>query len=300
MKKTVIGIGVLAVCIVLGVFIYNRTTKRGLAKPLIVSTIYPWYDAASHISAKIAEVQVLVPAGVEPHEYEPTALDIIKANKADLFIYNGGMIDAWAERVAEERTKKGKLSFKAMDHVGKTMDPHIWLDPAQFLSVSRAMYTSLSILYKNQLGLITENTIHYVSDLNQLDREYQSGLGSCKKNTIAVSHDAFGHLAKRYNVKTISISGISPENEPSVKRMVEIARIVKEKNISYIFFETLISPKLATTVASETGASTLVLNPLEGLTAEEQNKGISYISTMKVNLKQLQIALECTQHDSAK
>jgi zinc transport system substrate-binding protein len=112
-------------------------------------------------------------------------------------------------------------------------------------------------------------------------------------NEIVVSHQAFNYLAKRYGFTTLYISGISPDEEPSPKRIAEIATLAKEKNIKYIFFETLVSPKIANTIASEIGAQTLILNPLEGLTADDIKTGKSYISIMKANLINLQKAMEC-------
>ena len=107
------------------------------------------------------------------------------------------------------------------------------------------------------------------------------------------SHAAFGYLAERYNINVISIAGISPEEEPSPKRMAEIAQLAKQKNIKHIFFETLVSPKLSETIAREIGAETLVFNPLEGLTNEEIATGEDYISVMEKNLVNLRTALIC-------
>jgi zinc transport system substrate-binding protein len=292
MKKNIMILGVITLCLITFALLY-RNNNQSLTKPQIISTIYPWHDAAEHITQGIAESGVIVPAGVEPHEYEPSALDVIKATQADLFIYNGGAIDTWAEKIAAERMQKGRRSFRAMDYVSKTKDPHIWLNPAFFLNVSRALGNTITILYPKQYNSILTNETNYFSRIEKLDSEYHLKLQSCTQNTIAVSHDAFRHMAQQYHFETVALSGISPEEEPSIKRLREVSKIVQEKKIRYIFFETLVSPKLANSIAAESNAVTLVLNPLEGLTSQQLKEGASYESVMKDNLKQLQIALEC-------
>jgi zinc transport system substrate-binding protein len=292
MKKIYMILGFIVACLIILSLLY-RNRNQSLTKPQIISTIYPWHDAAQHIVRGIAESGVIVPAGVEPHEYEPSALDVINATQADLFIYNGGVIDAWSEKIVAERTQKGKKSFRALDYVSQTKDPHIWLNPAFFLNVSRALGNTITTLYPKEYNSVLKNETNYFSRIEKLDSEYNLTLQSCKKNTIAVSHDAFRHMAKQYNFETVAISGISPEEEPSIKRLREVSEIIKEKKIRYIFFETLVSSKLADSIAAESNASTLVLNPLEGLTTQQLKEGASYESVMKDNLKQLQIALEC-------
>ena len=100
-------------------------------------------------------------------------------------------------------------------------------------------------------------------------------------------------MTGRYNIKVYSITGISPEEEPSLRKMVELSKLALKKNIKYIFFEQLASPKPAETIAQEVGAKTLILNPLGGLTKEDIREGKTYISVMEENLQNLRIALEC-------
>jgi zinc transport system substrate-binding protein len=129
--------------------------------------------------------------------------------------------------------------------------------------------------------------------LSELDEKYRIGLAECAIRDAVASHAAFGYLAKRYNLNMINIAGLSPKEEPSPRRMAEIAELARAKNIQYIFFETLVSPKLAETIAREIGAQTLVFNPIEGLTDQELAAGEDYISIMEKNLANLRTALRC-------
>ena len=129
--------------------------------------------------------------------------------------------------------------------------------------------------------------------MDELNKEFQTELAACTNRKIVVSHDAFSYLSNRYSFEIINIAGLSPEEEPSAKTLTEISNTVTENGIKYIFYETLVSSDLANTIADETGASTLVLNPLEGLTPEEISNGENYVSIMRNNLNNLKVAMEC-------
>ncbi len=129
--------------------------------------------------------------------------------------------------------------------------------------------------------------------LDALDTSFQDGLRECQQKNFVTSHSAFGYIASRYGLKQIAISGLSPDQEPSPKELAQVAQFAKNNNVTYIFFETLISPKLSETVAREIGAKTLVFNPLEGLTKEDEAAGKDYFSVQQDNLANLRIALIC-------
>jgi zinc transport system substrate-binding protein len=133
----------------------------------------------------------------------------------------------------------------------------------------------------------------YLSKLQALDATYRSSLTACRLDTVVTSHNAFAYLAKRYNFTTLSVAGLSPEAEASSRHLAEIATLVKQKGIKHIFFETLVSPKVAETLAKEVGATTLVFNPIEGITDEERSAGMDYLAIMKSNLESLKIARQC-------
>jgi zinc transport system substrate-binding protein len=129
--------------------------------------------------------------------------------------------------------------------------------------------------------------------LDNLNNEYKQGLANCTEKNIITSHAAFGYLATTYGLNQVPISGLSPDAEPSPQQLVNIVKFAKANNVKYIFFESLVSPKLANTIATEVGAKTLVLNPIEGLSDEQLARGDNYFQEMQNNLSNLKIALQC-------
>jgi zinc transport system substrate-binding protein len=110
---------------------------------------------------------------------------------------------------------------------------------------------------------------------------------------MVTSHAAFGYLAARYGLIQQPIAGISPEAEPDPRRLAELADLVRREGVTTVFTETLVSPRVANTLAREAGVHTAVLNPVEGLSPEEVGRGENYVSVMDANLRTLRQALEC-------
>jgi len=260
----------------------------------VVASFYPLAEFARQVGGDNVIVVTIVSAGTEPHDFEPTPQDIAKVNSADLFIYNGGTLDPWAAKIAGEVTPAA-LGLNMAQKLGLDgADPHFWLDPLLAQKEAEAIRDALITADPARAGTYRQNAAAYVTKLGALDKEYASKLQSCAEREIFTSHSAFSYLAQRYNLVQSSIAGLSPDAEPSARQLAGLADNAKAKNIRYIFFETLASPKLAETLAQATGAQTLVLNPLEGLTADDVKSGRDYISVMEDNLKNLALALNCS------
>ena len=130
--------------------------------------------------------------------------------------------------------------------------------------------------------------------LDTLDGEYRRGLAHCARRQIVTSHAAFGYLAARYGLEQIPLEGLTPEAEPSARDIARLVDVVRSSGATTVFFETLISPKLAETVAREAHVQTAVLDPLEGISKSEIAAGADYFSVMRANLAILRKALGCT------
>ena len=274
----------------------------GRGKIAVVGTFYPLAHFASQVGGNLVSVVNTTPAGAEPHDYEPTPQDIASSYRAKVFIMNGGGVDTWAERIAPDLKAKGVQVVDMQDTIvlsaapsgsETTLDPHIWLDPVlaeREVGLIRDVFVKAdpvnAVVYAN-------NAASYIAQLQTLDEEYQAGLASCRLKDIVTSHAAFGYMAKRYGLTQIAIAGLSPDAEPSAQQLAGIAQLAKKNNVKYIFFESLVSPKLAQTIATETGAQTIAFNPLEGLTDKEISSGETYLTVMQDNLNKLRLALEC-------
>lgn len=206
-----------------------------------------------------------------------------------------GVHDEHAEEVLPEADEPHE-DHQEDEHVSEhphEYDPHFWLDPT--LAIKETQYIRDILIKKDPEHAedYRNNAELYTTQLSSLHFDFQKDLSSCKLKTFITSHRAFGYLAHQYGLEQLSIAGLSPEEEPSPQQLANLAELIKEKNIKVIFFETLVSPDLAKTLAEETGAETLVLNPIEGLTEEEVNEGENYLTLMRKNINNLKKALEC-------
>jgi zinc transport system substrate-binding protein len=165
-----------------------------------------------------------------------------------------------------------------------TADPHVWLDPALYARVVRRVGSALGRPRPAQA---------LARRVLRLDAAYRTGLAHCRRREFVTSHAAFGYLAGRYGLEQIAITGIDPESEPSPRRLRDLVNLVRREHVRTVFFERLVSPRLADTVARNAGAKTAVLDPIEGLTPSEQEHGETYLSLTRQNLQQLRSALGC-------
>lgn len=303
MKKILL---LLLVAAGLGIITYfgvkNNHTNNSNGKMLITASFYPYYFFASEIGGDRAQVVNIVPAGAEPHDYEPTSGDLVTINSSKLLILNG-QVEPWASKIQADLKGKstvvliaglGLFTQNVTDEGGMTgIDPHIWLSPTRAKVQVKAILDKFIQLDPANKDYYSANAEKLLADLDRIDANYKNGLAACQKKDIVTSHAAFGYLASDYGLTQISIAGLSPDAEPSLKDMANITNFVKTNGIKYIFFESLVSPKLSQTIANATGAQTLVLDPLEGLTPKALAEGQNYLTVMEQNLKNLKIALQC-------
>jgi len=259
----------------------------------IVTSFYPLYFFTSQIATGAAEIYNLTPNGVEPHDYELTPKDMAKIYDSELLIINGSGVEPWAQKTELNLKDRPNKILTVGDNLIVNGDPHIWLSPKLAQMEVQKITAALIAIDRTNTQLYQNNSQTLQKKLENLDQQYQTELSRCTKKNIITSHDAFGYLANDYHLNQISIAGLSPEVEPSAQRLAEIADYAKKNQVQYIFFESLVSPKLAQTIAREIGAKTLVLNPIEGLNDEEITSGQDYFTKMQQNLTNLKVALTC-------
>ncbi|MFD2333006.1 metal ABC transporter substrate-binding protein [Cohnella sp. GCM10020058] len=284
------------------------------AKLSVVTTFYPMYEFSRQVAGDLADVALLIPAGSEPHDWEPSAQDMAKLKEADVFVYNG-IVEGWVdaaltsasndnrvvvraseglttlEGAAEEEGEAGEKAHEN-DHAHEhAEDPHVWLDPELAQREVAAIEAAFEKADPANKDTYKKNADAYIAQLKALDEDFLAGLKDVKTKSFVTQHAAFGYLAQAYGLQQVPIAGLSPEQEPSPGKMAEIVEFAKSHQVKTIFFETLVDPQVAQTVADEIGAKTDVLNPLEGLTDEEKKEGLDYIGVMKKNLEALVKAL---------
>jgi zinc transport system substrate-binding protein len=275
--------------------------------PLVVTSFYPLYEFTRQVAGASARVVSLVPAGAEPHDWEPSPQDLVLVREARLLIYNGAGLDPWVSRLVAEPPSSGIVIVRATEGVplltstpssrgGAALpapDPHVWLDPVLAQSMVETIRAALAKMDPDHANTYAENARRFVAELQTLHEKFRAGLESCARREVVASHAAFAYLAQRYGLTVVSVVGLTPESEPDPARLASIVRFARERKVKYIFFEPLVSRGLAETLARETGAETLVFNPIEGVTREEQAAGRGYIALMEENLKNLRLALDC-------
>ena len=286
-------------------------TAAGDGRLRVLTSFYPMYDFACKIGGDCIDVTNMVPSGTEPHDWEPSTNDLKNLEKADVFIYNGADMEPWADdllvsrsdtlRVVEAsenvelRTTDGEHEHahehEDADHHHGDFDPHVWLDPENAKIEMEAIRDALCAADPENSTVFQSNYEKYAAELDALDAEFREKLAPLLNRTIVVAHEAFGYLCDAYGLTQVGIEGLSPDSEPDPGRMAEVIDFVREHSISTIFFEELVSPKVAEAIASETGAQAKMLSPLEGLSDEQAAAGADYFSVMHDNLAALMEAL---------
>jgi zinc transport system substrate-binding protein len=248
----------------------------------VVASFYPLAYAAEQVGGSTVEVHDLTPSGAEPHDLELTPRAVADIQGADVVLYLGhGFQPAVSDAIQGANGRTVDLLRGLPVRAG---DPHVWLDPILYARIAR------------QVGALLHRPTQaaaLVARLDALDRTYRAGLAHCARHDAVTSHAAFGYLAHRYGLRQVPITGVNPEAEPSARQLADVVEAVRRTHTTTVFFERLVSPRVADTVARETGANAAVLDPIEGLTPSEQSQGDTYFTLMRRNLAALRKALGC-------
>lgn len=289
----------------------NQEATKDSTKLQIVTSFYPMYDFTQNVAGDNAEVSVLMKAGTEPHDYEPSAKDIAKIADSDVFVYNSKEMETWVSSVLTNIDTKKTVVVDASqgidllegnhsddeteaEHEGHSHahDPHIWLDPVLAQKQVDTIKEGIIKADTKNKETYEKNALAYKEKLAALNEKFEMGLKNAKNRTFVTQHAAFAYLANRYDLEQVAIAGLSPDQEPSPAKLAELNDFIKENNIKIIYFAETASPKIAKTVANETGAKLEVLSPIEGITQEELEKGVDYIKVMEKNLEALEKAIK--------
>jgi len=269
----------------------DGTSDDAAAKVGVVTAFYPLAEAARQVGGDLVTVTDLTPPGVEPHDLEISPGDVEDIEDADVVLLMGNDFQPGVEAAAARADGAVEvLDALAVDDG----DVHVWLDPQQMRAILEVVVRALADADPDNEAAYEANASRYGAEIGAVDTEFSEGLADCERRTIVTAHDAFGWLARRYDLEQQAIAGISPDAEPDADRLAELADLAREQGVTTIFSEELVPPDIAETVAREAGGlRTEVLNPIEGLTEEQRDAGDDYLSLMRDNLTKLQEALGC-------
>jgi zinc transport system substrate-binding protein len=296
----------------------------------VLASFYPLQYVAQQIGGDLVTVDNLTPPAAEPHDLELSPAQVREIGTADLVVYLSGFQNAVDEGVEArapehvvdaadaaglvehaEEAEEEHAGETEEEHAGETeeehaehaeegdehghgaTDPHFWLDPSRLATVGQAVAEELAAVDPEHADEYAAGAQRLGQQLDELDQEFADGLAACQGATLVTSHAAFGYLADRYALEQVGISELDPEVEPSPARLREIGDIVEERGIKTLYSETLVSPKVTETLASDLGVNTAVLDPLEGLSEEATAAGEDYVSVMRTNLAALEEGLVC-------
>ena len=268
----------------------------------VTAAFYPYAFLAERVGGDDVTVTTLTRPGAEPHDVELTPQQVGALSEADLVVHAEGFQPAVDDAVAQQAQDKAfdahdvqplaegyvPLEDGELEPEEEGADPHVWLDPVRYAAIGRALAERLGELAPDRAAEFTERADALARDLTALDEEIAAGLERCERRDIVTSHNAFGYLAERYDLEQIAVTGLTPEEEPTPRRLAEVARLAQERDVTTVFFEELVSPRTAQSLAREVGAKATVLSPVEGPPEDGD-----YFTAMRANLETLRTALDC-------
>lgn len=289
------------------------TSQSAAAQLKVTASFYPFQYVAEQVGKDLVSVTNLTQPGAEPHDLELSPKQVAELGESDLLVFQKGFqpaVDAAVQTVTPKRTVDAAsfLELKPADHEEDehadeheedgdehdhgALDPHTWLDPTNMVTIAEHVRDALTEAMPAAKDAFASNASTLVAELKELDGDFRTGLTSCTREVFITSHEAFGYLARRYGLEQIGIRGVEPDTEPTAARIAEVQKIAKANKVTTIFFETLVSPAVAESIAGDLGLATDVLDPLEGLT--DQSRGSDYLEVMRSNLSALRKANGCS------
>jgi len=283
---------------------------------LVMTTIFPLTEFAQAVGGNRVKVAQLLPPGAEAHTWEPKPSDIVKLSRADIFIYTGAEMEPWVSGILKSvenpklviidasqglsllRADKTDAGGEKHHHSNESrhgrFDPHIWLNFDYDQKIVDKITWTLSKRDSHGSEHYQRNAGIYKAKLRSLDLRYRKELGECSSKKIIIGgHAAFAYLVQQYGLTQIPLYGISPNAEPTPKKMAEVITVAKKYQAKAIYYEELVSDKLAKAIAQEVGAKILVLNPGANLTKKQIETRVTFLALMEQNLENLKYGLTC-------
>ena len=286
----------------------------------IAASFYPLSEIVETVTNGLSvKIVNLTPPGVGAHDHELTANQLDDLTTVYAVFYLGGGLQPSVEKAVaqldsaikvtnladyattidaakeEEEEEEGHSDDDHDDEAHGDTDPHVWLDPANMVSMTQAVVTVLTALSPDSKTTLDTNATTYIAELEQVGKAIDTTFTNCASRSLVTSHDAFGYFAARAKLDTVPIAGVNPENEPSAKELEAIAKVARDAKATTVFFEAQLPDGLAKTVASSIGAEVDAINPIETLSSADLNAGKNYISVQTQNIENVAKGLRCSE-----
>ena len=293
----------------------KRVDTEKAGKLRVITTLFPLYDFTRSIGGDKVDVVLLLPPGMESHSFEPKPDDIVRINKADLFVYTNRFMEPWSSDIiagldtgktmvvdasrGARLLKSGRSDTHdhgetdGHDH-GEGMDPHLWLDFANAKIMVDNILAGLVTRDPAHRDFYTANAAGFKAKLTDLDERFRKGLAVCDKRIfLHGGHFAFGYLANRYGLRYESAYAVTADAEPSPAKIAALIMKIRSNGLRYIYTEELVEPRIADTIARETGATILKLHGAHNIGRDDLAAGVTFLSLMEQNLENLRLGLQC-------
>lgn len=293
----------------------NLTSVSKDEEILVVSSLFPWYDLVKEIGGDRVKSVLLLSPGLDAHSFEPKPQDILRISQSAIFFYTNKEMEPWAKDLTQSLNNSLKIVALAEDmsqleveheadhdhadehddnHEHEHGDPHVWLDPIIMKDMARRVKADLSEVDSQGEAIYAANLAKYLDRLSALDTDYRDTLANCQqREVIYAGHSAFAYLAERYNLDYESASGFSPNAESTPGRLIALSNSLAEKNLGYLFTDSLENQQLAEALSRSGKIEILTLKTGSNLSKADFAANLSYEDIMRYNLSQLSLGLIC-------
>ena len=269
----------------------------------VATTIYPMTFFAEQVGGDLVHVTGLIKPGTSSHTFEPSPSDVLTIQSAAVVVYNSSAFETWMTNALDAVDERPRIVVEAADleapdaaqheHDHGAVDPHVWLDPIQAMAQVERIRDAFVSADHDGAGTYRTNATALIDRLAGLHDRLSTALRGCSHRTFVVNHLAFGHLAERYGLEQLGISGLEPLSEPGPGTVATVVDLMRNLGIRHVLAEPIVSSELARTIAREVGGELLTLHPLGAITPDELDAGEDYFSLMDANLHTLTTALDC-------
>ena len=244
-------------------FSYSKSSQAADKKFKVVTTFTIIQDIAQNVAGDAAIVESITVPGAEIHEYEPTPKDLVRAQSADLVLWNGLNLERWFERFFQDI--KDVPSVIVTDGIDPmpiregsykgNPNPHAWMSPSEGLIYVENIRKALVKYDPKNADIYNRNAANYIAKIKEMDRPLREKLAQIpkEKRWLVTSEGAFSYLIRDYDFKEAYLWPINAEQQGTPKQVKAVIDLVRANNIPVIFSESTISNKPAIQVSRETG-----------------------------------------------
>jgi len=232
------------------------------ARPVAVASFSILADMTSRVADELFQVSSLVPPDTDAHGFQPTAADSRRLTGAAVLVENGFALEGWMTRLAEAADFRGRTAVASAGLTprlvgsNREIDPHAWQDPRAGARYVRNIADCLAAARPESAALFRTNADTYEAEIGRLDTWIAAQLAPvpAARRRIVTTHDAFGWYGDRYGIAFLAAEGIDADAEPSAKGIAALVAQIRREQVHTVFLENMADPRVAQTLARETGA----------------------------------------------